>query len=374
MYEPEEMKKAYEKVEHGEAKIAAIRSAIEAADREGDIPFQIFFRMDLCKESEFYGNSLDEMIVFPEIMSLVDRYPDADITSFDAGIYRDNTDHMLWIYKWILSTCTDYYQIPMEDCLRFYEDYKTRLTAYGYNLKTYYKSKSGFYEYIDQAVSEEAFRQFERIPRDGNSDCKACDRNAVIKFYLDKDDLPKADALARDIENFTLTCRERMDAWLRLKKHYMEYHMDHKEFEKAVAYSRLIKRHLGQKTEYDCWDEVLYCYAHVDIGKALQLYKQHWKEWEKDMSPYGFFDTSKYICCFFLRLGEHLKDGTVKLSLDESFPLYREDGKYRIEALYQYYYDRARNIAEKFDARNGTDHFCKDLEEIVQYEKELSLS
>lgn len=41
-YEPKTLKKAYNKMEHGSARIAAMRGAIQAADQQGDHPFRIF--------------------------------------------------------------------------------------------------------------------------------------------------------------------------------------------------------------------------------------------------------------------------------------------------------------------------------------------
>lgn len=43
-YDPEGMKRAYDKLEHGRARMEAIRSAIKAADTHADNPYRIFFR------------------------------------------------------------------------------------------------------------------------------------------------------------------------------------------------------------------------------------------------------------------------------------------------------------------------------------------
>ena len=68
---------------------------------------------------------------------------------------------------------------------------------------------------------------------------------------------------------------------------------------------------------------------------------------------------------FFKELSAVRQGKTVKLALDASFPLYRESGRYKITDLYQYYYRKAKDMAERFDARNGTDSFCRWLEEAV---------
>ena len=65
---------------------------------------------------------------------------------------------------------------------------------------------------------------------------------------------------------------------------------------------------------------------------------------------------------FFKQLAGECADGMIKLQLDNSFPLYQESGKYNIAELCDYYYQRARETAEKFDKRNGTDYYIKKLE------------
>ena len=50
-------------------------------------------------------------------------------------------------------------------------------------LRPYYKAFYYFYDW-DKEKADKAFHNFERIPRDGNSDCHACERNTEIEFYL----------------------------------------------------------------------------------------------------------------------------------------------------------------------------------------------
>ncbi len=364
-YNPEELKRAYDKMEHGRARAAAIRGAIEAADAHDDTPFRVYFRLELCEESDFYGDSMDMMVIFPEVLAIVDRYPDTPATCFN-NYYKNAMEHVLWVYKWVLSNCSEFYQIPMADCLKFFEDFKRRSQAFGYNLRPYYSLVYGFYEIIDPKKAREAFYAFEKLPRDGNCDCKACERNNSINFWLKNGEPERARELAEDIENFTLRCgHDRKASWLRLKSYYMEYHLSREEFEEALEYCRILERQTLQDTEFKCWDSFLYCYAYQDMGKALRIYKAHWKEWLEERNPSVIFDNSINIARFFKKLREERKTGTIRLSLDAVFPLYQESGEYKLADLYQYYYDRARVMAERFDQRNKTEHYHDMLVEAL---------
>lgn len=362
-YNPEEMKPAYDRLEHGKARMTAIRSAIEAADAHDDTSFRIYFRLELCRESCFYGDEMDMMVIFPEALSIADRHPDAPSTCFDDG-YRDEMDHILWVYKWVLDGCSNFYQIPMNDCLKFFEDFKRRSQAYGYNLRPYYYYLYLFYEAVDPEKSREAFEAFEKIPRDGNCDCMACERNTIVRYYMRDGQMERAREQAEDIENFIIRCgHDRKEAWLRLRRDYMQYHLSRREFEEAEKYCRILERQTLKDTEFKRWDDFLYCYAYRNMGKALRIYKEHWKDWMEERQPDEIFCANKNIACFFKKLQEERKRDAVKLSLDASFPLYRESGQYRISELYQYYYERARDTAEKFDRRNGSDYYCNMLAE-----------
>lgn len=365
-YNPEELKRLYDKMEHGKAREAAIRSAIEMADAHEDTPFRVFFRLELCLESDFYGDSMDLMVIFPEVLAIVDRYPDTPSTCFDS-YHKDAMEHVLWVYKWILSNCSSFYQIPMADCIKFFEDFKRRSQAYGYNLRPYYYLLYDFYEEIDPVKVKEAYSAFARLPRDGNCDCKACERNSMVNYWLKNGEFERAKRLAEDIENYTLRCgHDRRAAWLRLQTHYMQYYLRNGEFEEALKYCRILERQTLQDTEFQCWSSFLYCYANQDMGKALRIYKAHWKDWQEERNPSAIFNSSINIARFFKKLQEDRKTGDIKLTMDASFSLYRESGQYKIADLYQYYYDRARDMAERFDQRNGTDHYHKSLVEALE--------
>ncbi len=363
-YDPEWiMDELLEKTEHGKPAMEVLRQAIQEADRHQDVPWMFLFRIQFCRESTFYGDGLELLVTFPELLALSDKYPQQP-GNF-RFVFDTEAEHVMWVYKWILDNCEDFYQISMEDCRKFFEDYRNRCVSMGLSLRNYYAAMYGFYWQIDEEFAEECFHKYEKQPRDAHSDCKACERNMEIRFYLDRDNLEKAEQLSKDIENFRLTCgsNEKRSAWLRMKIAYMNYYMDHGEYEKAQSYARLVERYMNGETEYECWSDFLVCHAHTNIGKALKIYKEHWKEWLNLRCPMDIWDTEKSICIFLKQLKKARKGDTVKISYDPAFPLYREDCQYKIMDLYEFYYARAKQTAQKFDRRNGTDYYIKKLED-----------
>ncbi len=273
-------------------------------------------------------------------------------------------DHILWIYKWVVEECASFYQIPMEDCIKFFEDFKKRSQSYGYNLRPYYKAFYYFYDW-DKEKADKAFHNFERIPRDGNSDCHACERNTEIEFYLKNGNFRKAAKLSADIEDFRLTCGDHWSAWLRMKILFFDYYMDNCEFEKATEIALILERRISDKKEFQIWGNIINCYAHTKPGRALRVYKKYWRTLEDWRTPQDLFESMMNTCCFWhvIKLGGK---ETAKLDLDNSFPLYNEDKSYNIEDLYNYYYNKAEDIARKFDKRNNADSYIKKLNKSLE--------
>ena len=360
-YNPEDIKGVYDNLPHGRARMAAIKSAIEKADMHNDITFMLYFREDLCEESCFYSDETEMMVVFPEILNLIDRHPDTPSTQFDTA-YKNAMEHVLWVYKWVVGRCSGFYQVPMEDCIKFFEDFKKRSISYGFNLKPYYKLLYRFYSFDDEK-SDKAFHKYEKLPRDGNGDCKACDRNTEIGFYLDKDEFEKAKVLSEDIETFKLKCGNDRSAWLRMKDKFMCYYMDKGNFEEADQIAYILEHNMNQKTEYQVWDEILRCYSYTRPGRALRVYKKHWKDWQSGTCPSDEFSKALNVCCFWKKFITDRKKDTVKLEFDNSFPLYNEEKIYKARDLYNYYYKRAKDIALKFDKRNNADSYIKEMDE-----------
>ena len=361
MYDPDELVEAFERLDHGKARMSGIREAIRQADANHDVPFQIYFRYALCNESEFYGDALETLITFPEMLAIIDQHPDAPSTRYNDGC-RDSLDCVLWNYKWLLEDCVAYYQIPMEDCESFFEDYKKRCLAYGYNLRPYYNLKYEFYLHMDHPETDKYFQLFEKTPRDENADCNACEQNEIVDYYLKHGKLKKAKLLAKDLESRKLRCGSGWKSWLRLKQNYMLYYLKNNDFEKAAENIALLRKYNNKQTPYDVGSEEMYCYIYLDLPKALRIYKKNWKTWLREREPMKLFNNNADICVLFKKLMESRKKQTIKIAYDNSFPLYRKSDSYEMQELFDFYYKQAVDLAKKFDNRNGTDAFMKTLQ------------
>ena len=138
MYNPIQLENEFEHFEHGKSRMSAMRSAIRKADEHNDLKYQIGFRIDLCYESQFYDDCFESLIVFPEVLALIDKQPDIILDqSIYYHYYLNGMKRVLVMYKLIIGTCDDFYQIPYDDCMKYFDDFKKRSISFGYNLKPY---------------------------------------------------------------------------------------------------------------------------------------------------------------------------------------------------------------------------------------------
>ena len=59
---------------HGEERMKYLKKGIAEADNEKDLHQQMYRRYYYIRESTFYGDDLDSLIVFPELLKLYEDH------------------------------------------------------------------------------------------------------------------------------------------------------------------------------------------------------------------------------------------------------------------------------------------------------------
>jgi len=364
MYDPGRLLDDILKCGHGKATINALRSAIEQADSNNDVPYMVYFRHLLCYESDDYGDKLDIVTVYPELLAIIDRHPVIEnVPCMGSG--DEVIEHVLWTYETLMEVCGCFYQIPMEDCLEFVNDFKRRWLALGHGERECDRMIVELYLDFGDMDNAEKFLSSMKKSAFNSYDCPGCCANTEIKYYLRNNEKEKADKLAKKIEDYSLLCRgnSRERALMRMKENYLTYYILHGDYEKAADIAYMMERSYLDEKEFKPWESFMCAYVHSKPGRGLRIYKRHWKEWQEERSMFSRYENFKCSACFFKGLQAEREGDSIKLWADNSFPLYSEDNIYNIEELSRYYYKEAEDIAKKFDKRNGTGRFIKQLEE-----------
>lgn len=120
------------------------------------------------------------------------------------------SDHaLLWSFKWVLEHLPAFSQIPPSRAEGLLADFAQRLDAAGRSPRTkwmYRASQAGLYGRYEEAV--EATDEALTHPRDGISDCRACEVNHLAHCQFDADQLERAMETAAPILERRLRCAE----------------------------------------------------------------------------------------------------------------------------------------------------------------------
>ena len=368
VYNPDKLMYNYMKEGHGRTRADAIRYAIRQADLNNDVEHMVSFRIELCEESEWYGDGRDIVTVFPELLAVADKY---------AGQFPGIMENVLWTYEDLADICTEFYQIPFDDCRNFLDDFKKRWILSGHSPREPYRMMAEFYmqagylEEAGQAVSILRSSHMEHY------DCAGCAANTELSYYLANNEKEKAEQIAVKIDNCIFTCGGNMsdsNSIYRMNKRYLRYYIMNGDYEKAAVKARLLEHARSSAIDYKLWASFMCAYVYNNTGRGLRIYKKHWRDIENEKRPEYMYYSFKDAACFFMGLKKTKNEDNVKLQLDNKFPLYSQDNIYSIDSLSQYYYKKAEEVAKKFDQRNGTDKYMKELkmsaENILSYNPE----
>ena len=359
-YNPQKLKTAYDRLGHGKAKADAMRYATQQADLNNDIPYMIFFRQEFCNEAIWYADEIDVYIVLPELLSLIDRYPDAEPVPYQ---YNDIIEDVLYIYGSMVVDSSDYYQIPFKECEKLFDDYTKRMARAGRSASLPYRYRVSFYtETGHSEKAAEYFNAYKKCHTDPG-ECPGCLTNSEIHYYLFNNMKEQADRLAAKIEDGTIRCEGIYNSFslMRLKRNYIEYYIMQGDYENAVACADVLNRKTREEKEFNAWDFKMCAYVYKKPGHGMYLYRNHWHEWEKERNPYDKFISLMCAACFFKGIKKQRNKDTVKICADNSFPIYNGSNVYKLDSLIEYYYNAAKEIADKFDNRNGTSKFIDEL-------------
>ncbi|PRY61911.1 tetratricopeptide repeat protein [Glycomyces artemisiae] len=178
--------------EPGEAKVAALERAVEAADAVGDPELVNYALNGLVDAYEFSRDSTRLLVPFARLLRAFDTRPE----HFDAYLTRS----LYWTFKWIVDSMIEQPDVPLESIEHWLQEMRRRYAEAGYSMHApaAYEMQLAFHtgDYDRVARAIEALGEAEE---DDMSDCTACQYTtlATIVFYAEED---SADAAMEMLE------------------------------------------------------------------------------------------------------------------------------------------------------------------------------
>ncbi|MDR1340525.1 MAG: hypothetical protein LBK58_10805 [Prevotellaceae bacterium] len=329
-------------------RIAMLKQAINLADTHNDVEWGFDLRLELIRDEKETSRCDESLPAFTWILDANDRNPEL----FDEGDF-------LWEYKWMLGSVRRNSSISMEQIESIAEDFKIRLSRNGYSLRPYYTTRAHmafFLGNLDEAAKYIELRN--REVRDGMANCQACELDDDVELEMRLGNFDKALAVGSNMLTKKLTCTHMpFSCYCTCVKYFQKAG----DMERAHEYFQKAEADLAELSDTSQIIEIgimiRFLTGH-DRERAWAFFEQH-AHWNVNSEDYLDFVFS--INVLPLLNGEE----TRVLNVSPSLEWHREDSTYDTKEIYNYYYKKAEDLAEKFDRRNGSAYFSQQFAEAV---------
>jgi hypothetical protein len=335
---------------NGATKIALLEEAVQLADSVQDLDMAFDARNELVSAATFGGRPDILIVAFSWCIAQFDRNPER----FDAF-------DLLWKFKWVMSNGI---QIPAISRPRMEEvlvEMERRYREAGSTLHAIASERRAFQIHVgDHAAARVAHAEFRERRRDLFSDCPACAANNNCKYYCFQRQWGRAVQAAQPVLRGRLTCAEEPHCILAtvLMPLFHLGRLDEAKLCQRQGYrlvsggSQFVRQH-GQHLRF----MVLI----GDLAHSKRMLERHLPGALETIMLDERFDFLLAARLWIDRVGE----GTRKLTLrlPKGIPG-NVHGKFDISRFRAWITQEAHEIARRFDARNGTQAFQEQIDEL----------
>lgn len=331
------------------SKMALLEEAVRLADTHRDVALGDEVRAELIQTATFAGYPEKALVAFSWRLAQADRAPE----QFPEA-------RLMWAYKWIAGSLASFPQISRQQIEDAFDDMTRRFQRCGYGMRSIYKLR--WDAALDMGEPDEArryYRLWEKTRRDANSDCLACEQDSRVLYHVFFGKYEKAVQAADPIVNGSLACAtvpERTFGRLLLPLLRLG------QIEKAAEHYRKGYRLIRGNRKYLNYlgDYLIFLGLTGNLSQGVKLFEKHLEyvlETMDRIARWRFHLAAR----FFLPLVAESGQTSLKLRLPKETPGYREDGRYEVAALVSSVEETCRDLAARFDARNGNDSFARTL-------------
>ena len=331
---------------HGLAQVALTEEAVHLADRHNDAAAGFAARLDYVSATLFAGQPDRMLVAFAWLLARFDQNPD----EFDA-------QRLLWQYKWVVNSLPDFPQVTRAQIDEMFVDMERRYRAAGASMQTIFFKKRGVaYKLGDPAAAAAANRAMAGLFRDDLSDCLACEADAAVEYHFVQREYEQGVAAAGPILGGRYFCSEVPQVtYAQLLMPLLRLDRGDEAAQLHLAGYKLISRNpvefIPQLAEH-----IEFLAVTDNLPRAVRLLEKHLILALESPCPawrFRFFLAAKLLTERFAEAGRE----TVKLRMPDAFPARTETRQYRTGELADWFTADLTEWADRFDARNGNDHF-----------------
>jgi hypothetical protein len=319
------------------------------ADAHNDVEWGFDLRLDLIRDEKDTSRCDESLPAFTWILEAYDKNPELF-----------NEENFLWEYKWMLGSVRRNSSISLEQIESIAEDYKTRLLRNGYSLRPYYTTKAHLALFLDNLDDAKKYIELRnKEVRDSMANCRACELDDDVELELRLGNFEKALTVGSSMLTKKVSCTHMpFSCYCGCVKYFQQAG----DMEKAYEYFVKAEADLAELSDTSQIAEIgimTRFLTDYDKERAWRFFEQH-AHWNVDSEDYLDFIFSTSVLPLFG------SEGCKVLNVNPSLEWYREDNTYSLKDIYNFYYNKAKDLAERFDRRNGNSYFSEQFAEVLQ--------
>ncbi|RKH44351.1 hypothetical protein [Corallococcus llansteffanensis] len=334
-----------EELPEGDAKVRTLEEAVRLVDVHGDVPLGYALRDALIDAATFGGFPDKALVAFAWCRGQQKKDPQ-----------RFDPEDMLWKQKWVVGRLDEFPHISRKQIADALDDVDQCFAKLDAGRRAALKLRYQMARDMgDTAQAEHLWEQWLTAPRDHLTDCRVCELDDELDHHVDRGEWEQAVKKAKPILDGRQSCAEIPHLTLGTLL-YPFFKLERLEEARAchvrgyamVAKNREFLATVGEHLEFLALTG--------NLSRGLTLLEKHlgWAlEHSSHRDRFSFYAASSFL------LGQVTAEGRdeVSLRLPKAFPLHAVDGGYATRALQDWMETQARDIAARFDARNGTARF-----------------
>ncbi len=339
---------------YGPTRLAMFEEAVRIADSLQDIDLGYQMRYNLQQTAEFSARGDVALVSFAWRLAQYDRYPG-----------RFDTHDIMWTYKWTIATCTRLPQVPRDRVMALFDDFEARCRALGHSMYAANQLRREFFILSgEREAARSAHAEFRKSRRDSLSDCLACVANQNGHYYQSQNQWARAVQTVGPVLTGRLRCAEEPHCVLAhvLLPEYRLGRIDEAWEHHREGY-RLVRK--GQQFVDMQGYHLRFLVLVGDLDAAQTLLERHIDDAIATIMP---LDRFQFLLAAALWAERMLREGKAraKVRLPESAPSADARGSRDIAACRDWFLSGAREVADQFDRRNGTDAFTRQIDELPE--------
>jgi hypothetical protein len=339
---------------YGPTKVALLEEAVQLADSMNAVDRGFEAREALMEAAIFSGRPDIMLVAFSWCLAQSDRNPK-----------RFNGYDLLWKYKWVIDNAFKFPEISRPRLEELLADMERRFREAGSTLNAVSMLRRELLDHFGEwRQARAAHAEFRKRRRDSLSDCPACTAGNNCWHYCRQRQWGRAVQAAQPVLRGRLGCAEEPHRTLASVLRPL-FHLG--RLDEAKAYQRWGYRLVGSANHFvvEHAEHLRFLVLIGDLAKAKRLLERHLPSaLEVVMADERF----EFLLAARLWTDRLASRGTrrLKIRVPEGLPAPDAEGKFDVTALGDWFTAQAQEIARRFDARNGTNAFQQQIDELPE--------